>query len=238
MGAVSGSRLLSAPDPGGGPGAFDVEPFRTAGRRVVLREVRKPLVVLGSTQREDVVDAERARRTGAGVVRRRSGGGAVLLQPGAQIWADLWIPRADPLWSADPHGSAAVAGAWWARALGAPGRGGLEIHRGQSPGPGRGVVCFADLGPGEVSRGGRKLVGLAQWRSREGALVHGCAYRRWDPGPLVHLLALSPGARRALAASLAHAAVGVDEVVDGEPWGAEDLLGALPGTRPWEVVRA
>lgn len=235
MGAVPGSRLLSARG-AQGAGSFDVEPFRSAGRRVVLRDVERPLVVLGSTQPDSVLDAERARQRGVGIVRRRSGGGAVLLLPAAQMWADMWVPRGDPMWSPEPRTSAVVAGEWWARALGLPG---LDVHRGASVRePGRDVICFAGIGPGEVRHGGRKLVGLAQWRSREGVLVHACAYRRWDPLPLVDLLARPASARAALASTLRGAAVGFDELGATEPWGPDALLGALPDPSTWEIVRA
>jgi lipoate-protein ligase A len=236
VGAVPGSRLLSVRGAAQGEGSFDVEPFRSAGRRVVLRDVERPLVVLGSTQPDSVLDAERARQRGVGVVRRRSGGGAVLLLPAAQVWADMWVPRGDPLWSPEPHASAVVAGEWWARALGLRG---LEVHRGGSvQRPGSDVICFAGVGPGEVHHGGRKLVGLAQWRSREGVLVHGCAYRRWDPLPLVDVLARPASARTALASALRGAAVGFDQLAAAEPWGPAALLGALPDPSTWEIVRA
>ncbi len=221
------------------PAAFDVESFRAAGRRVVLREVGEPTVVLGSTQSISVVDADHALRRGVTVVRRRSGGGAVLLLPGEQVWADLWVPRTDPLWSAEPRASALVAGEWWARALRASHGGGgselLAVHRGASvPAPGSDVVCFAGVGPGEVLAEGRKLVGLAQWRSREGALFQACCYRRWDPATLTRLL----GVDEALA-EVTVAAVGLDELA-GEAASVEavvaSLLGALPPGPAWAVT--
>jgi lipoate---protein ligase len=217
------------------PAIFDVESFRAAERRVVVREVDRPLLVLGSTQPVAVVDARRARRRGVEVVRRRSGGGAVLLLPGAQVWADLWVPRDDPLWVAEPRASAVVAGEWWARALGLEH---LAVHAGASvPAAGGETVCFAGLGPGEVHRGTRKLVGLSQWRSREGALVHGCAYRRWDPRPLVELLDLPEAARGPLAVALLGAATGLEELGAGG-WDDGDLIAALPEPPTWDVVRA
>jgi lipoate-protein ligase A len=223
------------------PGAFDVEPFRSAGRRVVLRDVVEAAVVIGSAQPSSVVDADRASRRGVSVVRRRSGGAAVLLQPGAQVWADLWVPRDDPLWALEPRASAAVAGEWWARALGAAslaGAGGLSVHRGGSvPAPGSDVVCFAGVGPGEVVQEGRKVVGLAQWRSREGVLVHGCAYRRWDPEPLIDLLDLPWTTRHALAGSLRTAALGFADIGDAS-WGHDQLVAALPEPASWEVLQA
>ncbi len=235
MGAIPGGSVLSA-GIGGDAGAFDVEPLRSAGRRVVLRQVERPTVVLGSTQPGTVVDAERASRAGVAVVRRRSGGGAVLLRPQAQVWADLWVPRDDPLWSVEPRASAILVGEWWARALGSRG---LGVHRGASvpaPAPGSDVICFAGIGPGEVTWRGRKVVGLAQWRSREGVLVHGCAYRRWDAAAIADLVSRPLPTRRALASAIQDAGAGLDDLVPAS-WSEDDLLAALPEPASWEVLR-
>ncbi len=51
-----------------------------------------------------------------------------------------------------------------------------------------GRACFAGLGPGEVTIGGRKAVGISQRRTRAGARFQCVAYERWDPGPLAALL--------------------------------------------------
>lgn len=244
MGAVPGGGFLREALPQGSSedvaGWFDVEPFRHAGRRMVVRAVDRPVLVLGSTQHPDVVDQERARCLEVAVVRRRSGGGAVLLAPGEELWGDIWVPRGDPLWSDEPRRSAERVGEWWAAALGALGVGDLEVHRGGSlPAPGSDLVCFAGLGPGEVTAGGVKLVGLAQWRSREGALVHGCVYRRWDPRPLLELLAMDDNRRTALAVVLDRAAQGLDDLDGPSPAAlARTLRGAVPDDHPWEVVTA
>lgn len=242
MGAVPGGCLLSEPVAGGHasgreiPDWFDVEPLRDAGRRVVVRGVDRPVLVLGSTQRSTVVDERRATQRSACVVRRRSGGGAVLLEPGAQVWADLWVPRTDPLWTDEPRHAAVIAGRWWAAALGRV-VSGLKVHdEGSVPSVGSDLVCFAGVGPGEVLAGGRKLVGLAQWRSRQGTLVQGCAYRRWAPNGLLDLLSIDEEEGAALGAALAGAAVGLGELGAGQ-WTAEDLLDVLPGGPPWDVVR-
>ncbi|MDA8316399.1 MAG: hypothetical protein M0010_14700 [Actinomycetota bacterium] len=234
MGAVPGGSVLSEPGAGGASGAFDVEPFRAAGRRVVLRDVERPTIVLGSTQPITVVDADRARRSGVEVVRRRSGGGAVLLRPRAQVWADLWVPRGDPLWSPEPRASAVVAGEWWARAFGSER---MSVHRGPSvPAPGSDTICFAGIGPGEVVWGTRKVVGLAQWRSREGVLVHGCAYHRWDAAGIAELLARPLATRCSLASAIEDAAVGVADL-GWASWGEDALVAALPDPASWEVRR-
>lgn len=205
---------------------------------MVVRQVDRTILVLGSTQPPTVVDGSRAEAAGVAVVRRRSGGGAVFLVPGEQVWVDVWVPRADPLWRDEPRGTAEMVGEWWASALAAAGIGGLSAHRGPSvPEPAGQVVCFAGVGPGEVLAEGRKLVGLAQWRSRQGALVHGCAYRRWDPTPLLQLLSLTSTDRDAWQDSILAGAVGWEEL-GARTFGAEALVDALPGDRPWDVASA
>ena len=110
-------------------------------------------------------------------------------------------PPLDPLWDPDVAAAAAWVGAWWVGALSPDGRGrGLEVHTGRAvPGALGGLVCFAGRGPGEVFAEGRKVVGLSQWRAREGALFSSCAYLRWDPGPLLAALEIDDAARSDLA---------------------------------------
>lgn len=202
----------------------------------MLRDVDRTVLVLGSTQSTSSVDLAVAARRGVVVTRRRSGGGAVLLAPGAQVWADMWVPAGDELWADDPRAAASVAGEWWARAL-EPSVGPLEVWRGGLVPGGRQLVCFAGIGPGEVRARGKKVVGLAQWRSREGTLVHGCAYRRWDPRPLAELLTVPREEGAALVGSLVGAAAGIDEL-GASDWRAESLVAALPPGAPWRVERA
>ena len=84
----------------GGLAAFhadDPVPRRSA----TIVEADRPTLVLGSSQRDDTVDRRVATTLGVDVVRRRSGGGAVLLMPGEFAWIDLVVPAGDPLWSDD-----------------------------------------------------------------------------------------------------------------------------------------
>jgi lipoate---protein ligase len=196
------------------PSLFDVEQFRTRTRRIaVAREVTVPTLVLGSTQPMVLVDAARLRARGVELARRRGGGGAVLLGPGEQLWLDAWIPRDDPLWVADVSAAAEWVGAWWTRALDGLGLGGFEAHRGRSVSGAFGdLVCFAGRGPGEVFEGTRKVVGLSQWRAREGALFSSCAYVRWHPAPLLDLLDVDVHTRAALTSGLPPGACGLTEL--------------------------
>jgi lipoate---protein ligase len=193
---------------------FDVEQFRTRARRVaVARDVTVPTLVLGSTQSSALVDTARLRARGVELARRRGGGGAVFLAPGEQLWLDAWIPRDDPLWVADVSAAAEWVGAWWTGALTGLGQRGYEWHRGRSvPGTLGDLVCFAGRGPGEVFQGVRKVVGLSQWRARQGALFSSCAYLGWDPAPLVALMDVDEPARADLARGLAPVACGLAEL--------------------------
>jgi lipoate-protein ligase A len=181
--------------------------------RVQVLVPRRPALVLGSTQRSDAVDDDALARRRLDLVRRRSGGGAVLVTPDDPLWVDVDLPRGDPRWADDVTASFAWLGAAWAGALGDVG---LEVsaHPGPfEPGPWGRLVCFAGRGPGEVFREGRKVVGIAQRRTRAGARFQCALARRWDPEPLVDLL-VEPGSRTAARAALADVAVGIDVDVD------------------------
>jgi lipoate-protein ligase A len=179
-------------------------------RRVIVRSVRQPTLVLGSTQPETLVDVTAVRAAGVEVVRRRSGGGVVLLQPGRVMWLDVVLPAGDGLWDEDVGRSFGWLGTAWAAAIGA-----LDIpaavHEGrpQCTGLGR-RVCFAALSWGEVTSGGRKVVGVSQRRTRQWALFQCAALISWEPGALLALLALSDDERALAATELETAAVGLD----------------------------
>lgn len=162
-------------------------------------EATRPALVLGSTQ-----PPPPSAGGEVDVVRRRSGGGAVLVEPGRVVWVDVFMPAGDPLWEADVGRSFAWLGRAWGEALGDPA---AVVHDGPlCRTPWSRAVCFAGLGPGEVTIGGAKVVGMAQRRARTGALFQCAALRAWDPAPLAELLGLPPHA----VGELAGVARGVD----------------------------
>jgi hypothetical protein len=72
------------------------------------------------------------------------------------------------------------------------------------------LVCFAGLGPGELTTtGGAKVVGISQRRTRAVARFQCAALLRWEPAALVALLALDEPTRAEASAELAAAATGV-----------------------------
>jgi len=184
------------------------------GRLVTVLAADRRALVLGSTQRDDVVDADAVAAAGVDLVRRRSGGGAVLVDPRTTVWIDVDLPVDDPLWTDDVGRSFGWLGQAWAGALGA-----LGLDAGVNPGgmcttPWSRLVCFAGLGPGEVTVGGVKAVGLAQRRTRHGARFQTAVNLAWDPAPLLELLALEPAERARATSDLRDAVVAVPGPAD------------------------
>ncbi len=127
-----------------------------------------PGLVLGSSQKESTADERRAARFGVEVLRRRSGGGAVLLWPGRQVWADFFVAAGDPLWHDDVIRAADWVGRLWSSVAAPFAAAPCSVHTGRLVADRWGrLVCFAGTGPGEVSVGGRKVVGVSQRRSRD-----------------------------------------------------------------------
>ncbi|HVM09248.1 MAG TPA: hypothetical protein VM345_12340 [Acidimicrobiales bacterium] len=161
-------------------------------RTVEVLEAETPAIVLGSTQRDDVVDRDECEAAGVEVARRRSGGGAVLVDPAEVLWVDVLVPHGDPLWVDDVNRSTAWLGRAWVSALREVGaiedpvvhEGAICLNRW-----GR-LVCFAGLGPGEVTSGagGPKVVGISQRRTRDGARFQCAVPFRWEPRRITSLL--------------------------------------------------
>lgn len=186
---------------------------------------RRTAIVLGRGQRRLEV------RAGADVdlVRRDSGGGAVLLDP-ELLSLDVAVPAGHP-WI-DPGDLGAVfarVGGAWAGALGALGLHGAVVHAGPSTTPRAtdprttllAAVCYATLGRGEVHVRGRKVVGLSQRHRRHGVLVQCGLLRRWRPAGLLEALGADPAD-----AEITGAAVGLDDLLDPAPGDAE-VIGAV-----------
>jgi lipoate-protein ligase A len=159
---------------------------------VIERLLTAPLLVLGSTQTASLASDLRS----VDLVRRRGGGGAVMLIPSDVIWIDLWLPAASQR-SDDVRALLGDAGAHFESALAALGVEGLEPWH-QEHASERAVACFAGLGHGElVDSSSRKFLGLTAWRCRDGALVQAALYRRRDTS-LLTLLELDEIVRRRL----------------------------------------
>ena len=190
-------------------------------------DVSRPALVLGSVQPVEDVDGDALERAGLDLARRRSGGGAVLVEPGRIAWVDVVVPAGDPLWDSDVSRAFWWLGEVWVAAAGALGVGGAVAHRGGLVrSRWSSLVCFAGLGPGEVTAEGRKVVGLSQRRTRSEALFQCGVPLRWEPDRLVDALSLAPGERAAASADLAGAVRGLPGVSAGDV--VDAFLDALP----------
>jgi lipoate---protein ligase len=178
---------------GGGAGEFHARTVPDTSEVLVWWfEIDRSAVAIGSGQvAEDVLDLERCADARIEVVRRRSGGGAVLLIPGEVIWVDVVVPTGHRLWSDDVSEAMLRVGERWVEAL-APmvhGRH-LSVHHGPMTRTAWStLVCFDGVGPGEVLVDGRKLVGISQRRTRQTARFQCAVHLQYDPLRLPPLLA-------------------------------------------------
>ncbi len=144
---------------------------------------RTAALVLGSAQPVEAVDGEACASAGVEVVRRRSGGSAVLVVPGEVVWVDLVASTAvaDRLgWLADLRATMIAVGECWAGALESVGVAGVVHRGGMVRPPASEQVCFAGVGPGEVlDRRGVKLVGISQRRTSSSVRVQAMCHRVW-----------------------------------------------------------
>jgi len=172
----------------GDAGAFhQTDPL--ARRSATFLTVSSPTLVLGSAQRESEVDHGVADALGVEVVRRRSGGGAVLLLPGEFVWLDLVIPAGDRLWLDDVGRAMLWVGELWQRALASVGIAGEVYRGGLVTTEWSRQVCFAGAGTGEVMAGASKLVGISQRRTREYARFQSMCHLHWRPELVAALVA-------------------------------------------------
>lgn len=148
--------------------------------------VEPTALIFGSAQRDDEADAAVCAAAGITVVRRGTGGGAVLCDAGVLL-IDIAVPRGHPLGIDDvteayrPLGEALAAGLV---DLGVETRL-VSVEAARASDDARRAAarraCWAGLSPYElVLPDGRKLVGLAQ-RRRAGVVLHQVAIHVASP---------------------------------------------------------
>lgn len=147
-------------------------------------------VVLGSTQNVSVLDTEACMAANIEIAQRRSGGGAVLLQPGNTVWIDVVLPSYHPRWRTDIGESALWIGDVCAATLMSLGCGPMSVHAGaMQRSAWSSLVCFAGRGSGEVfDTKGSKVVGISQRRTRDWARFQCVISLQWDPETLIQVL--------------------------------------------------
>jgi lipoate-protein ligase A len=198
-----------------------------------------PAVVLGAGQPPDAADAAAARAAGYAVVKRTSGGTAVLADE-TMLALDVALPAAHPRAGTDVVAAYRWVGDAFRETLSALAPdvaprlrlAGLdEARRDQAAvraAPAgaaeslRALACFGTLSPWEVvldapgatpgaPAPARKLVGLSQVRKRGVVLFQAGLYTTARAAPLVALLRLEDAERALLAAALPARIAGLDD---------------------------
>ncbi|HEX3868013.1 MAG TPA: hypothetical protein VHV78_14725 [Gemmatimonadaceae bacterium] len=177
---------------------------------------KTPTISLGRNQSaRGRYDLDQIRALGLAVVRRPTGGRAILHD--REITYSVTAPTdgAGELLTSYARVNALLVAALGLLGVDAEVAEGAERSRGVSPGM---APCFAEPSAGELTIGGRKLAGSAQWRTDGSLLQHGSILVEDDQSVLV-TLSLEPAANIPAPATLSGAL--------GRTPTASDVAGAL-----------
>jgi len=195
--------LITSPARGAWNMAVDEAILESAGRGAVLPTLRlygwEPACLsLGYAQSYKDVDADRLRARGWDVVRRATGGRAILHidELTYSVTAPPDEPRVQGSVLESYHRLArALVGA--VRGLGLP----VEMEKNTpASGDARGPVCFEVPSAYEIVVDGKKLIGSAQARKKEGVLQHGTFPLHGDLARITQVLVFSDEPAREAAA--------------------------------------
>ena len=147
-------------------------------------------LVLGSTQDLSVVNSTECHKRGIEIVKRRSGGGAVLLSSETTVWIDVVLPATHELSVSDIGQAPLWLGKLFQQVLIDLGVADLTLHEtAMEKTDWSTLICFAGRGPGEVfTSNGRKVVGISQRRTREWVRFQIVVSLAWRPEILLALL--------------------------------------------------
>lgn len=132
-----------------------------------------PTLVMGSAQTEADVDVDALAGDGVELAPRRSGGGAVYIEPSGVVWVDVLAPRGSAYWSDDLGETFLRVGERWRAALARLGVSSEIVRASPDRSSEARLACWAGLGWGEVTVDGAKIVGLSMRRTRWGARIQG-----------------------------------------------------------------
>ena len=147
-------------------------------------------LVLGSTQNLSIVNSTECHNRGIEIVKRRSGGGAVLLSSETTVWIDVVLPATHELSVSDIGQAPLWLGKLFQQVLIDLGVADLTLHEtAMEKTDWSTLICFAGRGPGEVfMSNGRKVVGISQRRTREWVRFQIVVSLAWRPEILLALL--------------------------------------------------
>lgn len=148
-------------------------------------------MLLGAGQPASAVDREACERLGVPLLRRMSGGTAVLHDENT-ISLQLTLPAGHPLVSDDIHRNFRWFSEFLITALGRldieANWVSLEQARTEQAPPGLEGACYSTLAPYEIAVDGRKLIGHGQMRRVRATALQAMVYRIFEPSRTVRLL--------------------------------------------------
>jgi lipoate-protein ligase A len=196
---------------------------------------RPATVSLGYAQSlDEAVDQRRCKTLGIGLVRRPTGGSAILHEsPDGEVTYSVVAREGDYAGADDVLETYRILGEGLAAGLARLGVSAqlMPLVRGRRAAAASAAFCFRRAGAYELTVGGRKLVGSAQRRQRRAFLQHGSVLLDADPG---RLRAVFPGetdptsSLTTLADALGRSP-GFDAVVAALGAGLEETLGVRLG---------
>lgn len=179
----------------------------SGGAELWIMKPTSPALVMGSAQRPEQFDLARLGIDRIELASRRSGGGAVFIDPNETVWIDLLAPSDSAFWSSDLAENFRLVGRLWHRALGALGVDTVLVDQGPTDAAAGRIACWAGLGWGELTVDGSKLVGLSQRRTRWGSRVQAIAVLGTSSGRVLDYLPAHDRAAVGAGFSAAHVEV-------------------------------
>ena len=201
--------------------------------------VHSPAVVLGFSQKPDILHQEALQKLSLPVYHRRAGGTAVLVGPHL-LSLDVILPSGHPFILPDIVESYNWFGTAWMQTLSllgietrvvSPTEAHAQRHLLKAPETSQRETilrraCYGSLSPYEVVSGQRKVVGLDMIRRRVGTLLQAGILLHWDSETLAQLLGHTPEEQAILRTGLPARAIGLDTLA-GRPINAEEVIAAF-----------
>ncbi len=199
--------------------AVDTSLLEDCGRGWIPPTVRvygwsEPAITLGYSQKAEAeLDRERCRQLGIAIVRRPTGGRA-LLHTNELTYAVVAPVTLDPFNQGMKATFQAVSEALLMGLQGFGVQGDINTSK-QRSGPARSPACFASLNHYEITVDGKKLVGRAQKRTSKAFLQHGSVIIESDHKLFASLLKFKDESERiALQERLMSSTVTLNQVCD------------------------
>jgi lipoate---protein ligase len=207
---------------------------------IIYWSIARPAgLVLGFSQRTDVLNTERVATMDMPIYHRRAGGTAVLVGP-TLLSLDVVLPAGHPYILDDLVESYRWFGEHWVAALQLlhiptrvvpPDEAHAQRDLRKQPATRAyesllNRACYGSLSPYEVVAGQRKVVGFDMIRRRVGTLLQAGVLLHWEPAILATLLAQDVQEQQLLVQGLQQRAVGLD-TLGGRVIGSDEVIAAF-----------